>query len=46
MSSTVARPEEGCRGRCQVDMHVVAHTLGYSRRFLFWNTDREDAEHT
>jgi transposase len=30
----------------EVDVHFVVHTLGYSRRFHFWNTDREDAEHT
>jgi transposase len=33
-------------GGCEVDVHFVVHTLGYSRRFHFWNTDREDAEHT
>jgi transposase len=27
-------------------VHFVVHTLGYSRRFHFWGTDREDAEHT
>jgi transposase len=27
-------------------VHFVVHTLGYSRRFHFWPTDREDAEHT
>lgn len=27
-------------------VHFTAHTLGFSRRFHFWATDREDAEHT
>ena len=27
-------------------VHFVVNTLGYSRRFHFWCTDREDAEHT
>jgi transposase len=27
-------------------VHFIIHTLGYSRRFHFWATDREDAEHT
>lgn len=29
-----------------VTVHFVIQTLGYSRRFHFWGTDREDAEHT
>jgi transposase len=33
-------------GGREVDVHFAVHTLGYSRRFHFWNTDREDAEHT
>jgi transposase len=33
-------------GGHEVDVHFTVHTLGYSRRFHFWNTDREDAEHT
>lgn len=28
------------------NVHFAVHTLGYSRRFHFWPTDREDAEHT
>lgn len=32
--------------RQEVTAHFVVHTLGYSRRFHFWTTDREDAEHT
>jgi transposase len=31
---------------CEVVAHFAVHTLGYSRRFHFWVTDREDAEHT
>jgi len=27
-------------------VHFIVNTLGYSRRFHFWCTDREDAEHT
>ena len=27
-------------------VHVIVHTLGSSRRFHFWATDSEDAEHT
>ena len=27
-------------------VRFTVHTLGYSRRFHFWGTDREDAEHT
>jgi transposase len=27
-------------------VHFVVNTLGYSRRFHFWGTDQEDAEHT
>jgi transposase len=30
----------------EVDVRVAVHTLGYSRRFHFWATDTEDAEHT
>lgn len=29
-----------------VKVHFIANTLGYSRRFHFWCTDSEDAEHT
>ena len=29
----------------EVDVHFTVHTLGYSRRFHFWCTDCEDAEH-
>ncbi len=29
-----------------VKVHFSANTLGYSRRFHFWCTDSEDAEHT
>jgi transposase len=29
-----------------VTVHFAVNTLGYSRRFHFWNTDSEDAEHT
>jgi transposase len=28
------------------DVHFIVNTLGYSRRFHFWCTDSEDAEHT
>lgn len=27
-------------------VHFIVNTLGYSRRFHFWCTEREDAEHT
>jgi hypothetical protein len=27
-------------------VHFAVSTLGYSRRFYFWGTDSEDAEHT
>jgi len=27
-------------------IHFIVNTLGFSRRFHFWCTDREDAEHT
>jgi transposase len=29
-----------------IKVHFVVNTLGYSRRFHFWCTDQEDAEHT
>lgn len=29
-----------------VEVHFAVNTLGYSRRFHFWGTDSEDAEHT
>lgn len=29
-----------------VKVHFIVNTLGYSRRFHFWCTDGEDAEHT
>ncbi len=29
-----------------VPVHFMVSTLGYSRRFHLWGTDREDAEHT
>lgn len=29
-----------------VKVHFIVNELGYSRRFHFWCTDREDAEHT
>lgn len=29
-----------------VKVHVAVSTLSYSRRFHFWGTDSEDAEHT
>jgi len=28
------------------EVHFAVNTLGYSRRFHFWGTDSEDAEHT
>lgn len=28
------------------EVHFIVNTLGYSRRFHFWCTDSEDAEHT
>jgi transposase len=31
---------------CDTDVHFVVNTLGFSRRFHFWCTDTEDAEHT
>lgn len=33
-------------GGQKVKVHFNVNTLGYSRRFHFWATDREDAEHT
>jgi transposase len=30
----------------KVKVHFIVNELGYSRRFHFWCTDREDAEHT
>lgn len=30
----------------QVQVHFIVNELGYSRRFHFWCTDSEDAEHT
>jgi transposase len=33
-------------GGVETEVHFCANTLGYSRRFHFWCTDREDAEHT
>lgn len=33
-------------GGCEQKVHFTVNTLGYSRRFHFWCTDREDAEHT
>jgi hypothetical protein len=30
----------------EVDVHFAVNTLGHSRRFHFWCTDTEDAEHT
>jgi hypothetical protein len=30
----------------EVEVHFAVSTLGYSRRFQFWGTDSEDAEHT
>ena len=29
-----------------VKVHFIVNALGHSRRFHFWGTDREDAEHT
>jgi transposase len=29
-----------------IKVHFIVNQLGYSRRFHFWCTDREDAEHT
>lgn len=37
---------ESVIGGVATTVHFVVHTLGYSRRFHFWGTDREDAEHT
>jgi len=33
-------------GGCEQKVHFSVNTLGFSRRFHFWCTDREDAEHT
>jgi transposase len=33
-------------GGQDVEVHFCTNTLGYSRRFHFWCTDSEDAEHT
>jgi transposase len=33
-------------GGCEKEVHFFVGTLGYSRRFHFWCTDQEDAEHT
>ena len=33
-------------GGAPTTVHFLANTLGYSRRFHFWGTDCEDAEHT
>ena len=33
-------------GEETVKVHFIVNQLGYSRRFHFWCTDREDAEHT
>lgn len=33
-------------GGCETKVHFIVNQLGYSRRFHFWCTDREDAEHT
>jgi transposase len=30
----------------ETTVHFIVNTLGFSRRFHFWCTDREDAEHT
>lgn len=30
----------------ETKVHFIVNTLGYSRRFHFWATDSEDAEHT
>jgi transposase len=31
---------------CETEVHFAVSTLGFSRRFHFWCTDSEDAEHT
>ena len=33
-------------GGIATEVHFCVNTLGYSRRFHFWCTDREDGEHT
>jgi transposase len=33
-------------GGCRLKVPFLVSTLGYSRRFFFWATDRPDAEHT
>jgi transposase len=33
-------------GGIEHEAHFIVNTLGYSRRFHFWCTDSEDAEHT
>jgi len=33
-------------GEEEVKVHFIVNTLGYSRRFHFWCTDSQDAEHT
>ena len=33
-------------GGVETAVHFIVNTLGYSRRFHFWATDSEDAEHT
>jgi len=33
-------------GGQSTQVHFIVNTLGYSRRFHFWSTDSEDAEHT
>lgn len=33
-------------GGCEQKVHFSVNTLGFSRRFHFWCSDREDAEHT
>lgn len=38
----IVREIEGKRTK----IHFIVNELGYSRRFHFWCTDREDAEHT
>ncbi|MDF0675724.1 MAG: DDE-type integrase/transposase/recombinase [Nitrospira sp.] len=30
----------------ETTVHFIVNTLGFSRRFHFWCTDSEDAEHT
>lgn len=30
----------------ETTVHFIVNTLGFSRRFHFWCTDRQDAEHT